>query len=276
MCRRSADRKVEAADDGSFVDWLLRASQETSADVTMFRVQVQACGSVYASGQRRALIRPPGIFRLNCPLPLSKRNLIFSYALVASRSAQMTSNTRVDLGDSAQHPKKMEAIMAKEQKQLNELFHDTLKDIYFAEKKILATLPKMAKAAQSPDLKRAFEKHRAETEGHVSRLEKVFAAIDKKPQAKTCDAIVGITDEGAEIMKEYKGSPALDAGLLAAAQAVEHYEMSRYGTLKTWAQELGLNDAVRLLDQTLQEEKKTDAALTKIAEAVVNQQAEAA
>jgi len=166
--------------------------------------------------------------------------------------------------------------MAKQQKQLDELFHDTLKDIYFAEKKILTTLPKMAKAAQSPDLKKAFEKHEAETEGHVSRLEKVFAAIDKKPQGKTCDAIVGITEEGAEIMKEYKGSPALDAGLLAAAQAVEHYEMSRYGTLKSWAQELGLNDAVRLLEQTLEEEKKTDAALTKIAESVVNQQAEAA
>jgi ferritin-like metal-binding protein YciE len=169
-----------------------------------------------------------------------------------------------------------EAIMAKQPKKLDDLFYDTLKDIYFAEKKILATLPKMAKAAQSPDLKKAFEKHRGETEGHVARLEKVFAAIDKKPQAKTCDAIVGITDEGAEIMKEYKGSPALDAGLLAAAQAVEHYEISRYGTMKTWAQELGLNDAVRLLDQTLDEEKKTDAALTKIAEAAVNQQAEAA
>ena len=166
--------------------------------------------------------------------------------------------------------------MANQPKKLDDLFHDTLKDIYFAEKKILATLPKMAKAAQSPDLKKAFEKHRGETEGHVARLEKVFATIDKKPQAKTCDAIVGITDEGAEIMKEYKGSPALDAGLLAAAQAVEHYEISRYGTLKAWAQELGLNDAVRLLDQTLEEEKKTDAALTKIAEAAVNQQAEAA
>jgi len=166
--------------------------------------------------------------------------------------------------------------MAKEPKQLDELFHDTLKDIYFAEKKILATLPKMAKAAQSPDLQKAFEKHRGETEGHVARLEKVFAAIDKKPQAKTCDAIVGITAEGAEIMKEYKGSPALDAGLLAAAQAVEHYEMSRYGTLKAWAGELGLNDVVRLLDQTLEEEKKTDAALTKIAKTVINQQAEAA
>jgi ferritin-like metal-binding protein YciE len=166
--------------------------------------------------------------------------------------------------------------MAKEPKNLDNLFHDTLRDIYFAEKKILSTLPKMAKAAQSADLKEAFEKHRGETEGHVARLEKVFATIEKKPQAKTCDAIVGITDEGAEIMKEYKGSPALDAGLLAAAQAVEHYEISRYGTLKTWAQELGLNDAVRLLDQTLEEEKKTDARLTVIAETVVNQQAEAA
>src|ERR1700749_3888095 len=166
--------------------------------------------------------------------------------------------------------------MAKEPKTLDELFHDTLKDIFFAEKKILATLPKMAKAAQSPDLKKAFEKHRDETEGHVTRLEKIFAAIDKKPQAKTCDAIVGITAEGAEIIKDYKDSPALDAGLLAAAQAVEHYEISRYGTLKTWAQELGLNDAVRLLAQTLEEEKKTDATLTKIAESVVNQQAEAA
>ncbi len=166
--------------------------------------------------------------------------------------------------------------MTKEPKKLSDLFHDTLKDIYFAERKILATLPKMAKAAVSPDLKRAFEKHKGETEGHVARLEKVFAAIEKKPQGKTCDAIVGITEEGAEIMKEYKGSPALDAGLLAAAQAVEHYEMSRYGTLKTWAQELGLNDAVRLLEQTLEEEKKTDATLTKIAESVVNQQAEAA
>ncbi|MGB9016128.1 MAG: DUF892 family protein, partial [Pseudolabrys sp.] len=116
-------------------------------------------------------------------------------------------------------------------KTLDELFHDTLKDIYFAEKKILTVLPKMEKAAHSSELKRAFAKHKTETEGHVARLEKVFAAIDKKPQAKICDAIVGITDEGAEIMKEYKGSPALDAGLLAAAQAVEHYEISRYGTL---------------------------------------------
>ena len=166
--------------------------------------------------------------------------------------------------------------MAKKTKQLDELFHDTLKDIYFAEKKILATLPKMEKAAQSADLKRAFAKHRGETEEHVDRLERVFKAIDKKPQGKTCDAIVGITDEGAGIMKDYKGSPALDAGLLAAAQAVEHYEISRYGTMKTWAEELGLQDAARLLEQTLQEEKKTDETLTQIAESNVNRHAEAA
>ena len=166
--------------------------------------------------------------------------------------------------------------MAKEPKKLDELFHDTLKDIYFAEKKILSTLPKMAKAAQSDELKAAFEKHYTETEGQIDRLEKVFAVIEKKPQGKTCAAIVGITDEGAEIMEEYKGSPALDAGLLGAAQAVEHYEISRYGTLIAWAEELGLNDAVSLLQETLDEEKATDEALTKIAESVVNQEAEAA
>jgi ferritin-like metal-binding protein YciE len=109
-----------------------------------------------------------------------------------------------------------EMRMAKAPTKLDDLFHDTLKDIYFAEKKILSTLPKMAKAAHSAELRAAFEKHRGETEGHVARLEQVFALIDKKPQSKTCDAIVGITSEGAEIMEEYKGSPALDAGLLAA------------------------------------------------------------
>jgi ferritin-like metal-binding protein YciE len=166
--------------------------------------------------------------------------------------------------------------MAKKTKVLEDLFHDTLKDIYFAEKKILTTLPKMEKAARSEELKKAFEKHRVETEGQIERLEKVFQAIGKQPHGKTCDAIVGITDEGAEIMEEYEDSPALDAGLLAAAQAVEHYEISRYGTLKTWAGELGLKDAVRLLDQTLQEEKKTDEALTVLAEQVVNAEAETA
>jgi len=162
------------------------------------------------------------------------------------------------------------------EKNLRELFHDTLKDIYFAEKKILTALPKMAKAAQSEELKAAFEKHETETEGHVDRFEKVFAELAQAPRDKTCDAIVGIIEEGQEIMKEYKRTPALDAGLLAAAQAVEHYEIARYGTLRTWAEELGLNQSEKLLHATLAEEKKTDEALTKLAENSVNQHAQAA
>jgi len=145
-------------------------------------------------------------------------------------------------------------------------FTKTLKDIYYAEKKILTALPKMAKAAQSEELQAAFEKHEGETEGQVDRLEKVFELIDQPAKGKTCDAINGIVEESKEIMKEFRGSAALDAGLLAAAQAVEHYEISRYGTLKTWAKELGLDEAVSLLEETLQEEKKTDEALTDEAE----------
>jgi ferritin-like metal-binding protein YciE len=169
--------------------------------------------------------------------------------------------------------------MAKEPKKLDELFHDTLKDIYYAEKKILAALPKMAKAADSDDLRSAFEKHHDETEEQISRLEQVFEAIDAKPQGKKCPAIEGIIEEAQEIMKEYKGSPALDAGMLSAAQAVEHYEISRYGTLRAWAEELGLEDAAQLLEETLKEEEATDEKLTELAETAVNaagEQAEAA
>ena len=160
-------------------------------------------------------------------------------------------------------------------KTLDELFHDTLKDIYYAEKKILTALPKMAKAAQNPNLQAAFEKHETETEAQVAGLEQVFEIIGKKPQGKKCAAIEGILEEGQEIIKEYKGSPALDAGLLAAAQAVEHYEISRYGTLRTWAEELGLDKAAKLLQEKLDEEEATDQSLTKLAEAVVNQEAQA-
>ena len=165
--------------------------------------------------------------------------------------------------------------MAKQPKQLDELFHDTLKDIYYAEKKILGALPKMAKAAQNEDLRAAFEKHKTETEGQIDRLEQVFALIEEKPQGKKCAAIEGILDEGQEIIKEYKGAPALDAGLVSAAQAVEHYEIARYGTLRTWAEELGFNQAMKLLQQTLDQEEATDQALTALAEAVVNQEARA-
>src|SRR5436305_5195854 len=163
------------------------------------------------------------------------------------------------------------AMAAKDKdKDLNDLFLDTLKDVYFAEKQILKALPKMAKAANSDKLRAAFEKHHGETEGQVERLEQIFELIEKPARGKTCDGIQGILDEGKEVMEEYKGSDALDAAMLAAAQAVEHYEITRYGTLKQWAQQLGLKDAVRLLDQTLQEEKKTDETLTSLAEAAVN------
>jgi ferritin-like metal-binding protein YciE len=179
------------------------------------------------------------------------------------------------LGKSAQILENNDMV-TKSNKTLDELFHDTLKDIYYAEKKILSSLPKMAKAAQSPQLKAAFEKHERETEGQVDRLEKVFEIIEAPARGKKCDAIEGILDEGKEIMDEYKGSPALDAGLLAAAQAVEHYEISRYGTLKAWAEKLGLKQAASVLEETLQQEKKTDADLTKIAESAINVEAEAA
>jgi ferritin-like metal-binding protein YciE len=165
--------------------------------------------------------------------------------------------------------------MSAKDKNLNDLFLDTLKDIYYAEKQILKALPKMAKAAHSDQLRAAFEKHHGETEGQVERLERVFELIDKPARGKTCEAIQGILDEGKEIMEEYKGTEALDAGMVAAAQAVEHYEIARYGTLKQWALQLGIKDAVRLLDQTLQEEKKTDEALTSLAEASVNLEAAA-
>ncbi|WFU43426.1 DUF892 family protein [Bradyrhizobium sp. CB82] len=159
-------------------------------------------------------------------------------------------------------------------KTLNDLFLATLKDIYFAENKIIKTLPKMAKAAQSKDLTAAFNKHLKETQGQVKRLDQVFKMLGKPARGKPCEAINGIADEGAEIMKEFKGAPALDAGLLAAAQAVEHYEISRYGTLRTWAEELGMQDAARLLQETLDEEEATDRTLTELATSVINLEAE--
>ena len=162
--------------------------------------------------------------------------------------------------------------MAK-QKTLDDLFLDTLKDIYYAERKILKALPKMARGAQSDHLKKAFEKHKDETEGQVERLQQVFEILGKRAQGKTCPAIDGIIEEGEEIMEEFKDTPALDAGLVSAAQAVEHYEITRYGTLKRWAQMLGMDDAAKLLDQTLAEESKTDEDLTAFADSSANQKA---
>ncbi|TJZ79816.1 ferritin-like domain-containing protein [Paracoccus hibiscisoli] len=155
-------------------------------------------------------------------------------------------------------------------KTLETLFHETLKDVYYAEKKLTTNLRKMARAAQNSELKAAFEQHEEETQGQVERLTQVFELIGKRPRGKTCDAIEGIISEAAEIMEEFKGSPAHDAGLLAAAQAVEHYEISRYGTLKAWAEKLGMDEAATLLDQTLQEETATDEKLTMLAKTVIN------
>ena len=160
-----------------------------------------------------------------------------------------------------------------QEKQLQDLFTETLKDIYYAEKQILRALPKMAKAAHSNELREAFQHHREQTEGQIERLEQVFEMVGKGARGKECHAIVGMIEEAKEVMEEFSGAETLDAGLLASAQAVEHYEISRYGTLKSWAQQLGLKDAVPLLEATLKEEKETDALLTRIADSTINKKA---
>lgn len=162
------------------------------------------------------------------------------------------------------------------EKNLEMLFYDTLKDIYYAERQILKALPKMARAAQSEECRAAFEKHKEETETHVERLQQVFDILGKRAQGKTCEAIHGLVAEGEEVAEDFKGSPALDAGLISAAQSIEHYEIARYGTLKTWANQLGLKEAVSLIDATLKEEGETDKALTKLAVQAANVKAKAA
>ena len=159
------------------------------------------------------------------------------------------------------------------EKTLDDLFLDTLKDIYYAEKQILKALPKMARASQSEEGKAAFLKHKEQTEGQIERLQQVFELLGKPARGKTCEAIQGIIAEAEEIIDEFKGSVALDAGLIASAQAVEHYEIARYGTLKSWAGQLGLKDAVSLLDANLQEELETDQILTQLGEASANPKA---
>src|SRR5690349_940040 len=167
----------------------------------------------------------------------------------------------------------MECDMAAKDKDLDDLFLDTLKDIYFAEKQIIKALPKMAKAAQAPDLKAGFEKHLTETEGQIDRLEQIFDIIGAPARGKTCEAILGILEEGKEIMTDFKGTVALDAGLVSSAQAVEHYEIARYGTLKAWAKQLGRTDVVKLLEATEQEEINADKTLSQVAVFEVNRKA---
>ncbi|MET3650193.1 ferritin-like metal-binding protein YciE [Phyllobacterium ifriqiyense] len=162
------------------------------------------------------------------------------------------------------------------EKTLNDLFLDTLKDIYFAEKQILKALPKMPRAAQSEEGKSGFLQHRDETQGQIERLEQVFELMGKPARGKTCQAIQGIIAEGEEIMEEYKGSAALDAGLTSSAQAVEHYEMARYGTLIAWAKQVGLEDAIPLFQANLAEEVATDEKLTHLTQALANAKGKAA
>ena len=157
---------------------------------------------------------------------------------------------------------------------LRELFEETLRDVYYAEKAILKALPKMAKKASSEKLTTAFQDHMAQTEAHVGRLEDVFEMIGRPARAKRCAAMDGIIEEASEIMSEMDDDTVRDAGMLAAAQAVEHYEISRYGTLSAWAEKLGMDDAVELLNTTLQEEKDTDSLLTKLAESEINVEAD--
>ena len=158
-------------------------------------------------------------------------------------------------------------------KNLEDLFSETLKDIYFAEKQILRALPKMAREAASPELKQAFETHREQTEGHVERLNEVFEQFGRPARGKTCEAILGILEEGKSIMEDFKDTPALDAGLVSAAQAVEHYEIARYGTLKAWAKQMGRGDVMKLLEATEMEEIATDQALSQVATTEVNKKA---
>lgn len=156
---------------------------------------------------------------------------------------------------------------------MDDLFVHQLKDIYYAEKRILKSLPKMIDKATAPELKSGFQRHLAETETHVTRLELVFQMHGVQPEAVTCPAIDGIIAEADEVAGEVADKEVLDAALVAAAQAVEHYEMTRYGTLVAWARELGRNDCADVLRQTLEEEKATDARLTQMAESRINRKA---
>ena len=162
--------------------------------------------------------------------------------------------------------------MAKE-KTLSDAFYETLKDVYFAEKQSVRALTKSAKAAKAAELKQAFEAHRDESAGRVERLEQVFEILGKPARAKTCEAMQGIVSEMQEDLEEFGGTEAGDAVLIGCAQAVEHYEIARYGTLKSWAKQLGLDEAVTLLDQTLAEEKAADETLSRVAESIANAQA---
>jgi ferritin-like metal-binding protein YciE len=157
---------------------------------------------------------------------------------------------------------------------LDELLAEELKDIYSAEKQLLRALPKMAKKATAPELKAALQEHAEMTQRQVERLEEVFAALGQPPKAKTCKAMQGLIEEATEIMEEDASTSVLDAGIIAAAQKVEHYEIASYGTVRTWARLCGEEEAATLLQETLDEESQTDERLTELAESIVNPRAE--
>jgi ferritin-like metal-binding protein YciE len=157
---------------------------------------------------------------------------------------------------------------------LHELFLDELADVYNAEQQITKALPKMAKAAQSEELRMAFEEHLGQTEEQISRLDQVFQSLGESLKRKTCKGMQGLIEEGSEVMQEHKGSPEIDAALIAAAQKVEHYEIATYGTLCTWAEQMGHDEALELLKQNIDEEETTDERLTELAESLANLRAE--
>jgi len=161
-----------------------------------------------------------------------------------------------------------------EMESLRDLYIEELKDLYSAEKQLVRALPKMVKNATNPQLKEAFQNHLEETEGHVARLEEIFESLESSPRGKKCVGMEGLIEEASELLEEDAEDDVLDAGLISKAQHVEHYEMAGYGTVRTWAQTLGEDHHVELLEQTLQEEKNADRLLTQIAESGVNIDAE--
>jgi ferritin-like metal-binding protein YciE len=163
-----------------------------------------------------------------------------------------------------------EMNLAQDSSKLLKLFEEELKDIYWAEKALVKAIPKMIRNASSEELGRALEHHLSETEEHVTRAEQVFEAIGKEPKTKKCEAMDGLIKEAEQIMKESEEGVMLDAGIISAAQKIEHYEIATYGTLRTFAQTLGLEDAATLLEQTLEDEKKADDKLTEIAQSTIN------
>ncbi|HSA99615.1 MAG TPA: ferritin-like domain-containing protein [Anaerolineales bacterium] len=164
--------------------------------------------------------------------------------------------------------------MASKVRTLEDLFIDLLKDLYSAENQLVKALPKMAKNAQASDLQRAFQEHLKQTEGQVKRIERIFSDLEGSPRGKKCVGMEGLVEEGNEIIKEAAEPDALDAGLIAAAQKVEHYEIAGYGTARAWAHQLGYHDAAKLLEQTLEEESMANERLTQIAESHVNMEAQ--